>query len=572
MPRTLPAIINLVPNPSAEVDTTGMTSSRNTAGTAVLTRSNEWEWAGLYTYKLAVTVAGPTAMQISTINSTSSPYRIQCTPGKTYSARAAIRTPNNAMGYRIWFYWYDAAGASLGQGNAGLIALTANTDTIGKTESMDAPAGASYLVMQVQLRRIDGTAMAVGETLYADAWQVTETDTAPAYVDGSMGTNHRWYGTPHLSASERKAIPLQQTRANRGRTLVAARLYRSNFKGQLLEELPGVLEGKTVTNVHNLIKTYLTLRTSQELDLEPYVDIITPVLTLTDAEGIERDSQLGVFLTLPPKQSHGYSFSTAQVEGRDLTQILANNYYGATYNIVAGSTVTARVNGIINQHGLNYNVPGSPAVTSKAMSFAPDVSYLDICNALLNSIGYYTLWADRSGAITSRPYFELGTATPALQLFSGEGGNVVGTIEQEGVYDTVANKIIVYKENTQGAPIVATYINDDPLSPSSTVNQNGRIIPRIIKDSNILDQTTANEIARHAAEEGASFTNKLKVITKALPDRELHEVYDLAIYNKAGKPIGFGLWWCDGTEIGFTPKSVQQIHNLKRLELYGRLQ
>lgn len=362
-----------------------------------------------------------------------------------------------------------------------------------------------------------------------------------------------------------------QAPAFRGKTTVSAELWRYTLAGEPLEDIThAALSGKVTMNSNADIKGSLSLKIRALNLVTPFVDQIAPFLIIADANGQSQRYQMGLYAIPPGKESHTQLASTLTLEGRDVTWYLANNYPTGVVNYSAAANVIDTVKSICTAHGLNVNLPSSAHTFGKARTYHPDKSWLQIVNDMLNGIGYYTIWADRFGTVKSIPYFELAGAQPTLELYSGEGSMVINTIEQEGTYEGLANRVVVYKANTQGDPIIASRTNSDPVSPISTVST-GRTITRLIADSNLADQATANAMAKRYLEESASYTKKMKVTTLPVPDRDLHEVYNLSIYNDADEVIAFGKWWCDQweCEIGFRPVSATMTHHIKRLEPYG---
>jgi hypothetical protein len=447
--------------------------------------------------------------------------------------------------------------------------LAANTETLVTSDGLTAPALTAFASVRVEFGLQSGANLAAGNTLLADGVQLSPTDATQTYTDGSLGARFHWAGVAHLSASWRDAITVNQTRARNGVTHFSAELWLSNTDGAMLQNISEtIVDGKVSANSANTIKTALNITSLDPDVVTPYASVVAPFAVQTDLEGNVDRQQLGLYITTPAKRSHRQAYSTGTIEGRGLEWILDNDAFGATYNLAAGVNYIQAVIDIISAKGLRYSIPASALTLPLARTWGPDKSKLDIINDLLNGAGYYTLWADRFGVLKSRPYFELANATPTLELYSGEGSLVIDVVEQEGIYDSVANQVIVYKENPSGTPIRVTRTNNDPSSPTSTVSL-GRTITRVIKDSDIADVATAQATARMAIEQAASVTNKLRVTTLPVPARDLHEVYDLALYNADGKPVGFGLWWCDAWDMGFTVKSAKMTHQLKRLEPYG---
>lgn len=364
-----------------------------------------------------------------------------------------------------------------------------------------------------------------------------------------------------------------QSGGSRGHLDIDAELWRANVAGQLLDNLtPYGLTGEVTQNVHNAVKGGLSLTTlALGEELEPYADCLVPIVSVTDANGQTTRARQGLYPFLPPKQMHQSTHSEATVQAHDVAWLLANDGYDQPYNVAAAVDPIATVRGIIESLGLRHNIPDTDQLTPHALTYPTSFSKLEICNALLNAAGYYTLWADRFGVLRSRPYFTLATAQPALQLYSGEGSPVINAIEEEGTYEGLANRVVIYKEGAGEEPdISVTLTNNDPLSPISTV-RTGRVITRWEQNADITSVEAAEALARRLLEESASYTKKLKVTTLPLLERELHEVFELAIYNDQNEAVGFGLWWCDGYTLRFNPAIAQaeMVFDLKRLEAFG---
>jgi len=557
----LPRVDNLIPNPSAEVNVTGWAGV-----SAGVTRDTSWAWVG--TANFLVNASSALAqVGMTTPLLVADAQRVVIAAGSPASARATVRTTIAARRARIVIEWRNSSSAIISTDTGPWVNLTTNTDTLVTIEGLVAPALTVFASVRVEYGAQSGT-LTIGNTMMVDGVQLSPTETVQTYADGSLGTGFVWLDTAHQSPSYRVAIASKQTLTRKGITRISAELWLANTNNEMIQEITAIaLDGKISVNLNNLIKSAISLKVTDAEIITPYSSVIAPFLKITQ-DGITERHQLGLYITTPGKHTHRQTSTTGDIEGKDLLWILENDYVGANYSLAAGANIIAAASAIITAKGLRLSIPTSSATLSLAKTWPPDVSKLTIINDLLNAAGYYTLWADRQGVLRSQPYFELSTAHPALELFSGEGSVVIDAIEQDGVYDVIANQIIVYKENTQGTPIRVTRTNNDPASPVSTVSL-GRIITRVIKDTNIADLATAKAIAKRAIEESSSYTNKLKVTTFPLPARELHEVYELAIYNDLGQPVGFGLWWCDAWELGFTLKSAKMTHNLKRLEPYG---
>lgn len=561
----LPRIDNRVPNPSFETNLTGWVSDPVGSITFITTSVTPPNpWSGQSFARTTLTAAQP-GMSILTPNSAVDAMRVIVAEGEPFSAGIRMRPRVAGLEGLVTVTWVNAAGAAISTVVGSDVVLTLDAWLRVAIEALEVPALAVAAHIRFTARTISGGNMGIGDAVEWDGAHASPTDELPAYVDGGLGTYHHWLGTAHASASYRETLAARQTAGRRGTTHVSARLYLSDKTGAILDDItPEGVSGRVTMNIHNPIKHSLVLAGRGMTEIEPFTSYVSPYLLL---DGVEYP--MGVYICTPAKLSHKQAYSLYSLEGRGLTWILANSYPSAPHTALIGTNPVTNVRAILDAHGLRHAIPSATVTLPVTITWDIDKSWLDIINEQLNGAAYYTLWDDLNGYLKSQPYFELATATPALQLYSGEGGIVTGAIEQEGVYDTLANQIIVMREASGSTPAIRVIRTNNDLSSPVSVPNLGRTLPRIIKDSNLISVTEARAVAKREIEVGTSFTNKLKVLTLPQPVREVHEVHDLAIYNALGQPLGFGLWWCDSWEIGFTAKEAVQAHHVKRLEAFG---
>jgi len=124
---------------------------------------------------------------------------------------------------------------------------------------------------------------------------------------------------------------------------------------------------------------------------------------------------------------------------------------------------------------------------------------------------------------------------------------------------------VVVKESTNEPPIVATAINSNPNSPTSTVSL-GTTIAKVYKDSTILDQDAADALATKYLETASMQYNKVTLYTQPDVQRDINEIYELNVVDAKGSVVTHGRWYCRGWSIGFTPSDGPMEHQLSNVD------
>jgi len=182
---------NLIPNPSAEVNTTGWTAQTTAGGS--MTRDTAQHKDGVASFKMT---------QGSTNGTMGGLISIPVKAGKPYSASAQLRLGVAGRAGYLFMSWYDAGGTRIGFPLSQLAALTLNSWVQIKFENQVAPAGAVRLDFQVQFQ----TPVANETPQNFDSVIVVQGATVPAYFDGST-PGWSWAGAAGNSVSQAPAPP-----------------------------------------------------------------------------------------------------------------------------------------------------------------------------------------------------------------------------------------------------------------------------------------------------------------------------------------------------------------------------
>lgn len=356
----------------------------------------------------------------------------------------------------------------------------------------------------------------------------------------------------------------------RGSIRISSRLYKVTKLNEVLEDITSLtLAGAVEMRTDRPVKKQFKGSLRSPLVVNPYSEYVAPFLRLEYSDGTVIDEQVGLYSFAPPATISTYTTIQADFNAYDLCWNLSQSVYDNAYTVQAATNVVTAVTTILASEGFTrFSIPSTTKVLEFSRTYDMAITKLEIINDLLNSIGYYSLYMKKDGTLASMPYQLLNTTEGSIQLFSGEGSQVVGAIKREPLVEGIFNKVRVIREGAADGRISALRTNSSPYSPVSTVSL-GRTIFRDIRLQTLDSTTVAAEIARRALEEAASLYSRYEVSTLPDPRRDVWEVYDCDILMSGGVEALTGKARVTGWDLGFTNRSATMIHHLGRLEDYG---
>lgn len=301
------------------------------------------------------------------------------------------------------------------------------------------------------------------------------------------------------------------------------------------------------------IKTQANLNVRDPSLLTPYVDFVAVWLNREWDDG--RDStrdQLGLFGIRVPQGIRTVERAEATYTGYDLTATLARYAFTEAYNIAASSNYVDAVTDILALAGMTRTaIEPTSTVTPAVTSFPVGTTYLSACNTLLQACGYYTLSCLPDGRLFSMPTRALSLVEPYRTITDDD---LMAPVETQPLDTSVANVVIVVKDQPNAAPLSAIRRNDDADSPTSTVNL-GPIV-RTEQRGDLADQAAVDALADRLLSEGRSFYQTARLTI--LPDPRVlipHQTIDLQLSGKLA--ILNGRWWCRTGRVPLTTRATQ---------------
>ena len=158
-----------------------------------------------------------------------------------------------------------------------------------------------------------------------------------------------------------------------------------------------------------------------------------------------------------------------------------------------------------------------------AKEFKIGTSKLQAVNELLSAINYTPIWVDATGYFTAYPYVSPADRRADYTYQDDELSVLYNGMEEELDLTETANSWVVTQSNPEKTPLTSTKVNDNPESPTSTVNMERTIVDfREVDD--IADQATLDAYVERIAFEASQVFGKLKFKTALMPFHEYSDV------------------------------------------------
>lgn len=237
---------------------------------------------------------------------------------------------------------------------------------------------------------------------------------------------------------------------------------------------------------------------------------------------------LGVFLLSTPKRTLSeVGVVMRDVEAYDQLVVLRDDKVSDRYSVAAGVLYTTAIATIL--FGFAVNITPSALTLPAAMEWEPGTSKLRILNDLLAAINYESAWFDELGRCVCRPYQSPAIRTSEYTYADGQASVRRGAAEQTLDLFSVPNKwVLVKSEADQGTPLIGTYTNNNPSSPTSTVAR-GRTIVDFREEEDAANQATIDAKAARLGFEASQVFEAITFDTAAMPMHSNADVLTLDI-------------------------------------------
>lgn len=371
-----------------------------------------------------------------------------------------------------------------------------------------------------------------------------------------------WYDVGDYGFADYGVVIADPVQGSGGGIDVWYELHRATIDNVPVEDLSDLLTGGGVDLNHDrAITAKGTFDITDAARVSPYADYLAVYLNRSYDDGRpDTRDQLGLFTTGVPPGTRTIERAEGLYTGNDLTAVLAAYAFPGVTNINAGANYVSTVKSLMSLAGITRTqIVPTDKVLAKPMTFAMGATQLEICNTLLEAIGYYHLTATPDGKLTSRPVIDIRYAEPVMTVTDDD---LMGEIDAQPTDTSVANVIIVIQDNFNAPPLTATRRNEDANSPTSIqrIGYKARTETR----SNLADQDAVDALAdRLLAESRTWYQTATLRLLPTVGVLQPHSVIELDLTGRLA--IFNGKWHIRTVKVGFTPDTAGPVLEINRI-------
>lgn len=312
---------------------------------------------------------------------------------------------------------------------------------------------------------------------------------------------------------------------------------REYFKYELLKANGEFI--KEIDSVENSTVTYSSLSRLKQMAT---INVAVGVLAKIDVNNRIRikhvlngvETTIGTFMITTPVQNINTLFKSVSIECYSTLWLLNADKTTSRLVIGIGTNVVNEVKRMLADYGVQVLIDDSVKSTSVSREWEIGTPILDVCNDLLQSINYTSLYVDENGNFISKPYelpsdrfidFEYREDDP-LNIVENE---VVSTLD----YFDIPNVFVKYVNNPDTPELIAVYENVNPQSPTSTVNRPRNVHSEEVSD--VSDVQTLTDMCKRDLETFTSTYHRVTLLTGINPEHGYMNTVYINLNGLSGK-------------------------------------
>jgi hypothetical protein len=243
------------------------------------------------------------------------------------------------------------------------------------------------------------------------------------------------------------------------------------------------------------------------------------------------DFVIGTFVVLPAGGTITTARTTHNLVAADYGQLLLDYNFDVATSISGGISAIAAVGALLAIPGtltpITMVIPDIGRQLVLPITWDAGTSRLKAINDVLVAVNYFPAWFDEMGVLRSAPIPDWNTVDPVVVFDGTRSGSILQVpISLTADWSSVGNIQTVQVEDSRRPAFSVTYVNDNPLSPVSTVNFHRKSLPPH-KDSNIPDKITAGLVAKALTQAAARIYQTWTPDTFAWPVSQDQDVIEV---------------------------------------------
>jgi hypothetical protein len=244
---------------------------------------------------------------------------------------------------------------------------------------------------------------------------------------------------------------------------------------------------------------------------------------------------LGEFLLSSPVRYEVQNQVLRNVVAFDGLVVLTDDKFESDYIVPAGTNYVEEIIKILKSAGIKkYNVEKSDKVTTKNITFDIGSEKLYGINELARGINYESIHVDVNGYYTSAQYRSPMERASEYNYFTDSNSVIFGGYTEELDTFDIHNKwIAIVREQTLNdsekgnVALQSVFTNDNPDSPTSTVNLGRTKVRSPIELKDVADQQTLDEYVKRVAYESSQVFGKIAFETALMPHHDYFDVFNV---------------------------------------------
>lgn len=270
-----------------------------------------------------------------------------------------------------------------------------------------------------------------------------------------------------------------------------------------------------------------TMFDSSEVDWES--DRVKPYVRLQMPDGNWVEWAQGVFLlSTPTREVSGDGMAvTREIEAYDQGAILFFDKVLDRYTVVAGTNYITAVETILLSAGITlHNLVATDKTLPVDLDWEPGTPKNRIINDLLDAINYRAIWFDWDGRAIAEPYVSPDDAAPEYNYVDDGDSVMIPQVKETLELYNVPNVWRLVVSEPDRDPLIATYSNDDPASPTSTFRRGYNSVD-YREDESAVDQATLDEKILRIAFEASQVYGIVEFQTLIMPHHSHADVFNI---------------------------------------------